>query len=75
MRRLADSAQRALDVLERENAVLSAECEKIAARDVARTLSEFFELTDDIVLKVEKKGKIVITVYAEAEKVKPFGVL
>ncbi len=75
MRRLTDSARRARDVLERENSVLSAECEKIAMRDVQRTLSEFFKLSGDISFKVERKGKIVITIAAEADEVKPFGVL
>ena len=75
MRRLTDSARRARDVLERENSVLSAECEKIAVRDVQRTLSEFFKLSGDISFKVERKGKIVITISAEAVEAKPFGVL
>ncbi len=75
MRRLTDSARRARDVLERENSVLSAECEKIAMRDVQRTLSEFFKLSGDISFKVERKGKIVITISAEADEAKPFGVL
>lgn len=75
MRRLTDSARRARDVLERENSVLSAECEKIAMRDVQRTLSEFFKLSGDISFKVERKGKIVITIAAEADEAKPFGVL
>lgn len=75
MRRLTDSARRARNVLERENSVLSAECEKIAMRDVQRTLSEFFKLSGDISFKVERKGKIVITISAEADEAKPFGVL
>ena len=67
MRRLTDSARRARNVLERENSVLSAECEKIAMRDVQRTLSEFFKLSGDISFKVERKGKIEITIAAEAD--------
>ena len=75
MRRLTDSARRAMDVLARENAVLPAECERIAAREIEKTLSESFVLSGGISFRAERNGKIVITVTAEAEGVKPFGVI
>lgn len=75
MRRLNDSARRAREILAKENAVLPAECERVAVREIEKTLSEFFALTGGIVFKAEKKDKIVITVVAEADGVKPFGVL
>ena len=75
MRRLNDSARRAREILAKENAVLPAECERVAVREIEKTLSEFFALTGGIVFKAEKMDKIVITVVAEADGVKPFGVL
>ena len=75
MRRLTDSARRARDVLARENAVLPAECERVAVRELEKTLSEFFVLTGGVSLKVERGDKLVISVSAKAERIKPFGVL
>ncbi len=75
MRRLTDNARRAREIIARENAVLPGECERIAAREVEKTLAEFFDLAGEVRFKVERRGKIVITVEAEADGVKPFGVI
>ena len=47
MRKLTDNAKRARDVLARENAVLPADCERVAKREIQKTLSEFFELSGE----------------------------
>lgn len=75
MRKLTDNAKRAREVLERENCVLTAECERVARREIEKTLSEFFRLTGEVKMKVERKGTIVIAIEAEAAEVKPFGIL
>lgn len=75
MRRLSDSAERAKCILERESAPLSAECERIVARDLERTLSGYFDLTGKLSLQIERGDKIVIIVRAKAVQVKPFGLI
>ena len=42
MHRLTDSAARAKNLLERENAPLAEECERVLARDLERVLSSYF---------------------------------
>lgn len=75
MRKLTDGALRARDVLARENAVLPAECGRVAARDIEKILSEYFVLSGGVSFKAERKGRIVITIVAEAEEAKPFGIV
>lgn len=75
MRKLTDNAKRARDVLARENAVLPADCERVVKREIQKTLSEFFELSGEVAFKTERRGRIVITIVAEADEVKPFGII
>ncbi len=75
MRRLADSAVRAKVILERENAPLPADCRRMVALDLERTLSGYFELADKVEVNVEKGDTYEIVVRAKAVRIKTFGVL
>ena len=75
MRKLTDGALRARDVHARENAVLPAECGREAAREIEKILSEYFVLSGGVSFKAERKGRIVITIVAEADEAKPFGIV
>lgn len=75
MRKLSDGAARAKNLLERENAPLSEECERVLARDLERTLSGYFGLCGPVEVKIARNGNYVITVRAEAAQVKPFGII
>ena len=75
MRKLTDNARRARAILAQDSAALPLACERIAAREVEKVLSEFFILKGKVSFKTQRKGKIVITIEAEAEGVKPFGII
>ena len=67
MHRLTDSAARAKNLLERENAPLAEECERVLARDLERVLSSYFFLQGGVQLKIAREGNsTVITLRAEA---------
>ncbi len=72
MRRLRESALRARSVLEREKQPLSEGCRALIARDVAAALSEYFALTGEVRVRVERAEKLKITLEAEAESIVPF---
>ena len=74
MHRLTDSAARAKNLLERENAPLAEECERVLARDLERVLSSYFFLQGGVQLKIAREGNsTVITLRAEAVQARPFG--
>ena len=76
MHRLTDSAARAKNLLERENAPLAEECERVLARDLERILSSYFFLQGGVQLKIAREGNsTVITLRAEAVQARPFGVV
>lgn len=75
MRRLNDSAARAKNLLERENAPLAEECERVLVRDIERTLSAYFSLKGEVELKIVRESDYTITIRAAAVQVKPFGVI
>ncbi len=75
MRKLTDNALRARNLLSREKSPLSPECERVVVRDLERTLSGYFKLSGRITLKVERGKKLSVTIQAEADEVKPFGIV
>ena len=75
MHKLTDSAARAKNLLERESAPLSEECERVLARDLERALSAYFFLQGGVQLKIVREENYVITVRAEAVQARPFGVV
>ncbi len=75
MRKLTDGAVRAKEILERDNAPVPAECERMIAQDLAALLAGYFELESDVELKIERKDALEITVRARAVRAKTFGVV
>lgn len=75
MRKLTDGAVRAKEILERDNAPVPAECERMIAQDLAALLSGYFELEGDVELKIERKDALEITVRARAVRSKSFRVM
>ena len=75
MRKLTDGAVRAKEILERDNAPIPAECERMIAQDLSSLLAGYFELEGGIELKIERKDALEITVRAKALRAKTFGVV
>ena len=75
MRKLTDGAARAKTILERDNAPLSEECERVVKRDLERTLSGYFDLCGEVSFKITRGENYAITIRAEASQIKPFGVI
>ena len=75
MRKLRENALRTRQVLERETQPLSEECRAVIAKDVARTLGEYFCLTGDVTLRVVQNDPLSIVIEAKAESILPFGVM
>ena len=76
MHRLTDSAARAKNLLERENAPPPGGCGRVLARDLGRVLASYFFLPGGGQLKIAREGNsTVITLRAEAVQARPFGVV
>ncbi len=75
MQKVTDSAARARRLLERENAPLPPACERLLAAELARVLGAYFELSAPPQVAIERGKTLRITVRAQAERAKPFGVL
>lgn len=75
MRRLTEGAERAKDLLKRENSPLPAECEQVIVSDLEKTLSAYFTLEGKIKFQFVRKDEYTITIVAKALQVKPFGIV
>lgn len=75
MRKLSDNAMRTRDILSRERTLISEDCEKVIVRDLEKILSGYFKLRGGVSFKLERGETIRISVTAEAEEIKPFGIV
>lgn len=75
MRKLSDNAMRTRDILSRERTLISEDCEKVIVRDLEKILSGYFRLCGGVNFKLERGETIRISVTAEAEEIKPFGIV
>ena len=75
MKSLKDNALRTREILKREQSPLPYECKAVVLADLERVLSGYFSLVGSVRLKIEKGDRYRITIEAESDEIKPFGVI
>ena len=67
---------RVYGILQADKAPIGEGCKELVLQDLAEKLSQYFDLIDTPKMKIEEeRGKIVVAITFEAERVKKFNVL